>query len=109
MIIPGLADRPGDLLLLHLHPGYRSRAGGGIDLVDVEQVRPFLGDVLGRIGVGQGLAPGNILDGEIFENVLLGRILDRLLLQAIQQLLKIIRMHVPQGFRGILGQEHIPR
>lgn len=79
-----MIDRLAYLLLLHLYPGDRSGAGGGIDLVDVEQVRPLLGDELGRIGVGQGLAPRDVLDGEIFKNILLGRKLDRLLLQAVQ-------------------------
>ena len=104
MIIARLIKSPGDFILLHFHPGGDAGVCRRVDVIDVEAFTVFLGDVHGGIGIGECLAPGDILHGQIFHDVLLRWGLDRLFLQDVEEFLKIIRIHIPQIIDGITVQ-----
>ena len=90
---------------LHLHSGGNSWSGSGIHLVHTKLIAVFLGYICGGMGVGQGFAPGDILDGQVFQDILLRGELHGLFLRAVEQILEIVRMHVPEIFyrKGIQG------
>ena len=103
-IIPGPPDGGGYLRLLHPHPCGHAGSDRGIDLAHIEKLAIFLGHVHGGVGIGQGLAPGDILHGQVLEDVMLGGLLDGLLLDDVQQFLKVIRVHVPQLLHRVIIQ-----
>ncbi len=78
------ADCLGNLILLHLNSGSDSRPSSRIHLAHIKEVTVFLSDIHTGIGIGQGLAPGNILDNLIFQDIFFSWILDCFFLQAIQ-------------------------
>ncbi len=83
MIVPGPADSPGDFALLHLDPGCDTGSRSRVHMAYIKKITVFLSDIHGGIGIGQGLAPGNILHDQIFQDILLDWIPYPLLLQAI--------------------------
>ena len=101
MIIACLIESLGYFILLHSHPGGYAGACCRVDVIDVEAFAIFLGDVHGGIGIGEGLAPGDILHGQVFHDMLFRWGLDRLFLQDVEEFLEIIRIHIPQIIDGI--------
>ena len=91
----------GNFLLLELHSCRNTRFGKRVNLVHMENVGVLLGHIRGGMGIGQGLSPGDILDGQVLEDVLFDGVLDCLFLQLVQELLKVVRMHVPNLVEGI--------
>lgn len=71
VIIAGAIDCLEYFFLLHADSGRDTWSRRWIHMIYTEQITVFLGDVHGGIGVGESFTPGNILHGQIFQDVLL--------------------------------------
>ena len=96
MISAGEIDCLEYFIILYADSCGDARSCRWIDMIHIKEFTIFLGDIHGSVSVGEGFSSGDILHGQIFQDVLLGWSLNSFFLQDIEQLLKIIRLHIPQ-------------
>ena len=99
--LPVVAELP-VLFLLDLVDPAEISGGGDRVILGGGQFGVFLPDILGDVRERQGLLPGDFLDLVVILDVLLGRVLNRLPLQTLGELLEVIRVHVPDLVVGVV-------